>query len=112
MWRPSCRPASPPEAVARRAQVDDREHGRRDHGRRGQGLVEYGLILVLTTVLTVVWLGVFGGAVAEALAAIAQAIDQATGGRCHRRSPEVPVPSSQFPPGARVPIVAEPSTEG
>lgn len=47
---------------------------------RGQGLVEYGLILALTGLLTVVWLVVFGGAVSDALAAIAQAIDQATGG--------------------------------
>ena len=47
---------------------------------RGQGLVEYGLILALTSVLTVVWLVVFGGAVADALAAIGVAIDQATGG--------------------------------
>ena len=46
----------------------------------GQGLVEYGLILALTAMLTVVWLVVFGGAVANALAAIAQAIDQATRG--------------------------------
>jgi Flp pilus assembly pilin Flp len=48
--------------------------------RRGQGIVEYGLILALTSVLTVVWLFVFGGAVADALAAIGVAIDQATGG--------------------------------
>lgn len=47
---------------------------------RGQGLVEYGLILLLTSVLTVVWLVVFGGAIADALAAIGVAIDQATGG--------------------------------
>ena len=47
---------------------------------RGQGLVEYGLILALTAVLTVVWLLVFGGAIADALAAIGAAIDQATGG--------------------------------
>jgi len=46
----------------------------------GQGLVEYGLILALTSLMTVVWLVVFGGAVADALAAIGQAIDQATGG--------------------------------
>ena len=46
----------------------------------GQGLVEYGLILALTAMLTMVWLVVFGGAVANALAAIAQAIDQATRG--------------------------------
>ena len=35
--------------------------------RRGQGLVEYGLILALTSVLTVVWLVLFGGAVADAI---------------------------------------------
>jgi len=46
----------------------------------GQGLVEYGLILALTVVLTVVWLVVFGGAIADALAAIGGAIDAATGG--------------------------------
>jgi Flp pilus assembly pilin Flp len=46
----------------------------------GQGLVEYGLMLGLTSVLTIVWLVVFGGAVGDALAAIAEAIDQATGG--------------------------------
>ncbi len=47
---------------------------------RGQGLVEYGLILALSGALTVVWLGLFGGAIAEALAAIGTAIDTATGG--------------------------------
>ena len=46
----------------------------------GQGLVEYGLILVLTTVLSVIWLVVFGGTVSDVLSAIARAIDQATGG--------------------------------
>ena len=46
----------------------------------GQGLVEYGLILALTSALTVVWLVVFGGAVAEALGVIGEAIDRATGG--------------------------------
>ena len=48
--------------------------------RAGQGLVEYGLILALTSALTIVWLGVFGGVVAETLAGIAEAIDRATGG--------------------------------
>lgn len=48
--------------------------------RAGQGLVEYGLIFALSSVLTVIWVVVFGGAVADALAAIAQAIDQATRG--------------------------------
>lgn len=46
----------------------------------GQGLVEYGLILVLTTVLSVIWLVVFGGTVSDVLSAIARAIDEATGG--------------------------------
>jgi two-component system, NarL family, sensor histidine kinase DegS len=46
----------------------------------GQGLVEYGLIMSLTSALTVVWLVVFGGAVADVLSAIARAIDRATGG--------------------------------
>jgi Flp pilus assembly pilin Flp len=48
--------------------------------QRGQGLVEYGLILSLTSVLTVVWLFVFGGTVGDALTFIGEAIDQATGG--------------------------------
>jgi two-component system sensor histidine kinase DegS len=46
----------------------------------GQGIVEYGLILALTSVLTVVWLVVFGGPIADALAAIGNAVDAATGG--------------------------------
>lgn len=46
----------------------------------GQGIVEYGLILALTSVLTVVWLVVFGGAIADALGAIGNAVDAATGG--------------------------------
>ena len=49
-------------------------------GLRGQGLVEYGLIAALSSLLTVVWLVVFGGAVSDALTAIGIAIDQATGG--------------------------------
>ena len=48
---------------------------------RGQGLVEYGLILAISTaVLTAVWLVVFGGTVSDALTAIGIAIDRATGG--------------------------------
>ena len=46
----------------------------------GQGLVEYGLILALSSALTAIWLVVFGGAVSDALAAIGLAIDRATGG--------------------------------
>ena len=47
---------------------------------RGQGLVEYGLILALTTVLTLLILVVFGGTLADVLVAIGGAIDSATGG--------------------------------
>jgi Flp pilus assembly pilin Flp len=47
---------------------------------RGQGLVEYGLIAALSSLLTVVWLVVFGGTVSDALTAIGVAIDHATGG--------------------------------
>ena len=47
---------------------------------RGQGLVEYGLVLALTSGLTLLWLSVFGGALSDALTAIGTAIDQATGG--------------------------------
>ncbi|HET9757274.1 MAG TPA: hypothetical protein VFP66_12275 [Candidatus Limnocylindrales bacterium] len=47
---------------------------------QGQGLVEYGLILAISSALTAVWLVVFGGTVSDALAAIGIAIDRATGG--------------------------------
>ena len=47
---------------------------------RGQGLVEFGLILAITSALTVMWLLVFGGAVSDALTAIGIAIDRAAGG--------------------------------
>ena len=46
-------------------------------GWRGQGLVEYGLILALTAVFTIVILVVFGGTLAEVLDAIGDAIDAA-----------------------------------
>ncbi len=46
----------------------------------GQGLVEYGLILALTSAFTVLILGVFGGTLADILGAISNAIDAATGG--------------------------------
>ena len=49
-------------------------------GRRGQGIVEYGLILALTSLFTLLILGVFGGTVADVLAIIGNAIDAATGG--------------------------------
>lgn len=46
---------------------------------RGQGVVEYGLILALTSLFTAIILGVFGGTVADVLSAIGAAIDAATG---------------------------------
>jgi Flp pilus assembly pilin Flp len=49
-------------------------------GGRGQGIVEYGLIMALTAALTTLILVVFGGTLAEILAAIGEAIDRATGG--------------------------------
>ncbi len=45
-----------------------------------QGLVEYGLILALTAVFTLLILGVFGGTLADILGIIGNAIDAATGG--------------------------------
>ena len=50
----------------------------RDHGGRGQGVVEYGLILALTALVTVVALVFFGGALATALSLIGQAIDSSS----------------------------------
>jgi len=47
---------------------------------RAQGLVEYGLILALTAVLTTLILGLFGGTLADLLSAIGGAIDSATAG--------------------------------
>ncbi len=47
---------------------------------RGQGVVEYGLILALTSIFTVLILGVFGGTLADFLSLIGSAIDAATGG--------------------------------
>jgi Flp pilus assembly pilin Flp len=46
---------------------------------RAQGVVEYGLILSLTVLFTVLILGVFGGTVSDVLSAIANAIDASTG---------------------------------
>ena len=48
--------------------------------RRGQGVVEYGLILALTSAFAALILGVFGGTLAEVLGIIGNAIDSATGG--------------------------------
>ncbi len=47
---------------------------------RGQGVVEYGLILALTSIFTVLILGVFGGTLADFLSLVGSAIDAATGG--------------------------------
>lgn len=52
----------------------------RRRGRVGQGLVEYGLILALTSTFTALILGVFGGTLADILSLIGNAIDAATGG--------------------------------
>jgi Flp pilus assembly pilin Flp len=53
---------------------------RRRGERAGQGLVEYGLILGLTSAFTALILGVFGGTLADVLGLIGNAIDAATGG--------------------------------
>ena len=45
--------------------------------RTGQGIVEYGLILGLTSMLTIVILVFFGAMVAQILAAVGTAIDKA-----------------------------------
>jgi Flp pilus assembly pilin Flp len=47
-------------------------------GQRGQGLVEYGLILGLSTVVAVVVLVFFGGTLSAVLEAIGRAIEQAS----------------------------------
>jgi Flp pilus assembly pilin Flp len=52
----------------------------RSRGSAGQGVVEYGLILALTSAFTMVILGVFGGTLADILGVIGNAIDAATGG--------------------------------
>jgi Flp pilus assembly pilin Flp len=45
---------------------------------RAQGLVEYGLILALTALLTLLILTVFGGVLAEVLNLIAETIEDST----------------------------------
>lgn len=45
----------------------------------GQGIVEYGLILFLTVVITAVVLGLLGGTLADVLAWIGGLIEGATG---------------------------------
>lgn len=45
----------------------------------GQGIVEYGLILSLTVILTALILGVFGGTLADILGWLGSAIEAATG---------------------------------
>jgi Flp pilus assembly pilin Flp len=46
----------------------------------GQGIVEYGLIVALTSAFTAIILGVFGGTLADFLRLVGTAIDAATGG--------------------------------
>jgi Flp pilus assembly pilin Flp len=48
------------------------------HGAAGQGLVEYGLILGLSTALAMVVLVFMGGTLGDVLDTIARAIDEAT----------------------------------
>lgn len=79
----AAKPDSPPRATRggpRTTRGVPRATSRASRPDRAQGLVEYGLILALSGALTVVWLGLFGGAIAEMLAAIGTAIDSATGG--------------------------------
>jgi Flp pilus assembly pilin Flp len=47
-------------------------------GERGQGVVEYGLILALSTVVAIVVLVFFGGTLSAVLDAIGSAIEQAS----------------------------------
>jgi len=49
-----------------------------DGHARGQGIVEYGLILSLSALLTVVLLVFFGGTLSAVLQAVGDAIDSAT----------------------------------
>ena len=51
---------------------------RRASGELGQGIVEYGLILSLMAGVAAIILIVFGGALAEILSVIGNAIDSAT----------------------------------
>ncbi len=53
-------------------------HDRGACGELGQGLVEYGLILAMTALVTIITLVFFGGAIATALSLIGSAIDSAT----------------------------------
>ena len=46
--------------------------------QRGQGIVEYGLILALSTLVAVIVLVFFGGTLSTVLEAIGRAIDQAS----------------------------------
>ena len=69
-------------ASARRLAVADRAlvaiRSLRVMGAQGQGVVEYGLLLGLTALVTVVALVFFGGALATALSLIGQAIDSSS----------------------------------
>ena len=53
---------------------------RKGEAEGGQGVVEYSLILALTSAFTAVILGVFGGTLADVLRLIGDAIDASTGG--------------------------------
>jgi Flp pilus assembly pilin Flp len=52
--------------------------GARAHHERGQGIVEYGLILALSAIVTIVVLVFLGPTLADVLEVIGQAIDAAS----------------------------------
>jgi Flp pilus assembly pilin Flp len=55
-----------------------REEGRPSLRERGQGVVEYGLILGLTALVTITSLVFFGGVLATALSLLGAAIDSSS----------------------------------
>ena len=69
---------SPPEATDPGWSSRRSEARLRELSARGQGIVEYGLILSLSALLTVVLLVVFGSTLSAVLEAISDAIDAAT----------------------------------
>lgn len=69
---------SPPESPGSRKSPPGPAATVREPSARGQGVVEYGLILSLSTLLAVVLLVVFGATLSGVLQAISDAIDAAT----------------------------------
>ena len=79
---------------------------------RGQGIVEYGLILALTAVITALVLGLLGGTLAEVLSAIGGAIDAATGEPDRGARPGRMRTIYLWSAGRRLPIVEEALNRG